>query len=211
MVLEHVVRKFDESLHRGQPPHAGLDIAMPMDTPVQSCVGGVVECVGPERGLSEAVWIREPDGFRILFANLDRAAVHRGDRVRAGDVIGLSGQDEGAPGEVPHLHLGVFDADGHAVDPDRYFSAWNWLHTTSNRLKNSEEAFLTDTTERVVTTVAHDLFAGLGEWALHMVAPVSFVVFALSMLGVIAGVVRMRRWAFYSGLVATIGYREGWS
>lgn len=207
MDFGHVLRAF-------QPPsHAGLDVAAPQGTPVPSLVDGVVEHVFHAAGVpsSEAVWIREPDGYRVVFAGLEKSAVQAGERVRAGEWLGLSGSRAEVPSESPHWHLGVQDANGHWVDPNRYFSAGNWLHQSSNHLKSAEEAFFEDRAEHLLTTVAGDLFRTFWEMALHLVAPISLVLFGASMLFVIVGSVKARKWAAYTGLLAAIGFREGWS
>ncbi|WAH39491.1 M23 family metallopeptidase [Alicyclobacillus dauci] len=192
--------------------HSGVDLALPMDTPVQSITSGVVEKITHEgsQGFGNAVWLKEPDGYRIVFGHLDKVKAYAGERIHKGDVIGLSGDTGYSTG--PHLHIGVMAPNGKWVDPDNYFSPWhNWFHLSSNRVKNSEDEFVVGHVEHWIGEIVKGLARDFGEWALHQIAPIALVICAVSLLGVIAGMVRPRRWAFYSGLIATIAYHAGWA
>lgn len=192
-------------------PHSGIDLAAPMDSPIHSISGGVVDHVSREgaKGFGNAVWIREPDGYKIVYGHLDKVRAYTGERIHRDDVIGLSGDTGHSTGA--HLHIGVMSPSGKWVDPNDYFSHWNWFHLSSNRIKEGESEFVVGHIEHVIIGVAKALAADFGEFALHQIAPVALIIFSLSMLGVIVGMVKPRRWAFYSGLIAMIGYRMGWS
>lgn len=183
-------------------PHNGIDIALPMDTPVSSMVSGTVEHVlhNGKKSFGNSVWIREPDGYRVVFGHLDRTTVHPGERIHTGDLVGLSGNTGYSTG--PHLHIGVMDNHGHWVDPKKYLSMWNWEQLTADKVKNAEEDF--------ALGIIHDIFRALGEEILHLIAPFSFVVCAVSLLFVIMGSKKARKWSFYSGFIASVGYRQGW-
>ncbi|MFX4302947.1 M23 family metallopeptidase [Alicyclobacillus tolerans] len=183
-------------------PHNGIDMAMPTDTPVYSMVSGTVDHVLHEgkKSFGNSVWIREPNGYRVVFGHLDRATVHPGERIHTGDLVGLSGNTGQSTG--PHLHVGVMDDHGRWVDPKKYFSAWNWGQLTANKIKNAEEDQVLD--------LIHDIFLALGEEIMHLIAPVAFILCAISMLFVILGSKKARRWSLYSGLIAGIVYRQGW-
>ncbi|EPZ52628.1 M23 family metallopeptidase [Alicyclobacillus acidoterrestris] len=193
-------------------PHIGVDLAAPEDSPVHAFSGGVVDHISHEgpKGFGNAVWIREPDGYRIVYGHLDKVKAYAGERIHKDDVIGLSGNTGESTG--PHLHVGVMAPDGKWVNPDDYFSPWhNWLHLSSNRIKNEESDIVIGRIEHIIESVLSGLMQDFGEWALHHIAPVALLICAVSFLGIIVGMVKPRRWAFYSGLIATIGYRMGWS
>lgn len=99
--------------------HHGIDIDMPMRTPVYAARSGTVVSTaadGPAYG-AQPVKIRTR-GFDILLGHLVRSDVHVGERVHRGQLVGLSGQS-GAP-DGPHLHFEVRPAGAsylRAVDP----------------------------------------------------------------------------------------------
>lgn len=191
-------------------PHSGIDLATPMDTPIQAPESGIVDRITHEgsQSFGNAVWVREPDGYRIVFAHLDKTNVYRGERIHAGDIIGLSGNTGHSTG--PHLHIGVLSPDGKWVNPDKYFGWQHWMSRKSNDIKNAEDDYVVSHVEGWIGQIAKDLLQDFGEWILHQIAPIALTVFALSMLGVILHVQKAPKWAFYSGLLATIGYHEGW-
>ncbi|NLG63534.1 MAG: M23 family metallopeptidase, partial [Candidatus Cloacimonetes bacterium] len=75
----------------------------------------------------KVIWMR-PDGedVELYYAHLDRQDVRPGERVRAGDQIGLVGNTGNARGTSPHLHFGVYRNGGRvAINPEP------WLERTS--------------------------------------------------------------------------------
>ncbi|HKI95832.1 MAG TPA: peptidoglycan DD-metalloendopeptidase family protein [Gemmatimonadales bacterium] len=98
----------------GDESHPGMDIAVPMDTPIRAAGGGLVAQTGfdPEYGLFAI--INHPDGYQTLYGHASRIVVHAGDSVEAGQVIGLSGSTGRSTG--PHLHFEI-RRDGKSIDP----------------------------------------------------------------------------------------------
>jgi len=98
--------------------HAGVDIFAARGTPVRSATRGVVVAVR-EGGLGgRQVWVLGPARQRHYYAHLDgwAAGLQVGDVVLAGDALGVVGDTGNARGTPPHLHYGVYGADG-AIDP----------------------------------------------------------------------------------------------
>lgn len=190
-------------------PHQGIDLATPMDSPIRSVSGGMVDHISHGDGFGNAIWIREPDGYKIVYAHLDKVKAYAGKHIHRDEVIGLSGDTGHSTG--PHLHIGVMSPDEKWVNPDSYFSHWNWFHLSSNRLKDSEDNYVVSHAEHWIIGITKDLARDFGDFALHQIAPIVYIFFAICMLGVIAGMRRPRRWALYSGLLAMIGYRMGWA
>jgi murein DD-endopeptidase len=103
--------------------HNGLDIAVPVGTPILAMQSGVVQRIdrdGQGKGVvnGNAILLRHsggPSGLTMTaYLHLDRLDVRVGERVREGQQIGLSG----ATGRVtgPHLHFMTY-RDGQPVDP----------------------------------------------------------------------------------------------
>lgn len=90
--------------------HAGVDIAAPRGTGVYVAAEGAVVRTGYEAaGYGRFVEIRHPNGMTTLYAHLSRLDVRSGDRLGAGERIGLVGSTGRSTG--PHLHFEVRRGD----------------------------------------------------------------------------------------------------
>ena len=85
--------------------HKGVDLAVPVGTPVTSIKSGTVEFAGEMRGYGTVVIVRHGGTVRSIYAHLSKLSVQKGDRVDGRQVLGLSGQSGNASG--PHLHFEV--------------------------------------------------------------------------------------------------------
>ena len=94
--------------------HAGLDLKAPAGTAVAAAAAGRVVYAGPRGSFGNAVLVAHGRGVRTLYAHLSRVDVSLGERVAAGQAIGLVGASGRANG--PHLHFEV-RVRGAAVDP----------------------------------------------------------------------------------------------
>jgi murein DD-endopeptidase MepM/ murein hydrolase activator NlpD len=94
--------------------HAGIDLSVPLGTPVWAAQDGIVVFAGGNGAYGKAVKIEHSHGFSTLYAHNSRVLVHVGQHVKAGQVIGLSGSTGRSTG--PHLHFEVHK-DGSPVDP----------------------------------------------------------------------------------------------
>jgi len=126
---------FDED--RGGVLHRALDITCADGTPVVSPVNGKVKTSWlyqgqsmPGAGTSERggnyVWIDGDEGHEHYFAHMRGVAVRSGERVVAGQLIGLCSDTGSARGGCPHLHYAVNDPSGNKINP---FSAMRSLFT----------------------------------------------------------------------------------
>lgn len=85
--------------------HKGADFRAPSGTPVRASNSGIVVLARPLYYEGNCVIIDHGLGLFTLSMHFSRIDVHEGQRVKAGDVLGLSG----ATGRVtgPHLHWAV--------------------------------------------------------------------------------------------------------
>jgi murein DD-endopeptidase MepM/ murein hydrolase activator NlpD len=98
--------------------HEGVDIFAARGTPVLSSTRGVVVSIR-ESGLGgRQVWVLGPGRERHYYAHLDDWAegLAVGDVVWPGDRLGTVGDSGNARGTPPHLHYGIYGAEG-AYDP----------------------------------------------------------------------------------------------
>lgn len=101
--------------------HDGIDIAAAAGTQVVAASAGTVMVAGEDSRLGSTVMVLQDDGYEVTYAGLqEELSVAEGDRVTAGQEIGLVGNTtltESALGA--HLHFAV-SLDGEAVDPAEY-------------------------------------------------------------------------------------------
>lgn len=99
-------------LYRGKP-HNGLDIGVPIGTPVYAADDGEVTAVDnndqsrlKKYQYGKYVVIEHDNNLATLYAHLSSQVVRKGAAVRKGELIGYSGSTGYATG--PHLHFGVY-------------------------------------------------------------------------------------------------------
>jgi murein DD-endopeptidase MepM/ murein hydrolase activator NlpD len=98
--------------------HAGVDIFAKRGTPVVSATAGVVVAVRDTGLGGRQVWVVGPARERYYYAHLEdwRANLVEGEVVQEGTVLGYVGDSGNAAGTPPHLHWGIYGANG-AYDP----------------------------------------------------------------------------------------------
>jgi murein DD-endopeptidase MepM/ murein hydrolase activator NlpD len=98
--------------------HRGIDIFARRDTPILSPVDGLVLDVGHDRLGGNVVKILGPGGQVHYFAHLERFGPLRERRwIARGEVVGYVGDSGNARGTPPHLHYGIYELPGRAVNP----------------------------------------------------------------------------------------------
>jgi murein DD-endopeptidase MepM/ murein hydrolase activator NlpD len=95
-------------------PHPGLDVAVPVGTPIRAAGGGTIVEVGDDAKYGRFVRVEHRDGYETLYAHASQILVKQGDRIPSGRTIALSGNT--GQSTAPHLHFEVRQA-GAAVDP----------------------------------------------------------------------------------------------
>lgn len=121
--------------------HEGLDIVVPIGTPVYAPADGVVEFSAAKGGYGNAVSIKHGNsGYTTFFAHLSRSSVSVGQKVKRGDLIAYSGNTGSSTG--PHLHYEIQNADG-----SQKFNPMDFIapSMTPNALKNAIKGAETET------------------------------------------------------------------
>ena len=101
----------------GSSDHQGIDLRVPVGTPVKAVSGGTIDFIGDRGGYGLAVIIKHDDGSTTSqYGHLSQFAqgLKKGDRVSAGQVVALSGNTGKSTG--PHLDLKITE-NGRYVDP----------------------------------------------------------------------------------------------
>ena len=95
-------------------PHNGVDFGIPMGTPIIAPSDGVVEHVAFQaKGAGRYIKIRHGH-ITTVYMHLSKPLVKKGQTVRKGERIALSGNSGGSTG--PHLHY-EFHINGRPVNP----------------------------------------------------------------------------------------------
>lgn len=97
--------------------HSGVDYRARTGTPVMSTAAGIVAFAGRNGGFGYMVEIDHGNGFRTKYAHLSKALVHRGQKVKRGEIVGLVGNTGHSTGS--HLHYEVLFRKVHR-DPLQY-------------------------------------------------------------------------------------------
>lgn len=95
--------------------HTGIDIAVPIGTPVKAFMDGTVTYAGTDSwGYGTHIIIDNGHSVTSLYGHLSQLGVIQGQQVQMGQVIGLSGSTGWSTG--PHLHFQI-DVYGIPVNP----------------------------------------------------------------------------------------------
>lgn len=94
--------------------HPGIDIAVPLGTPVRASGRGQVSAAGYDPDYGLFVLLRHQAGYETMYGHLSRLIATEGAEVQAGQVIGLSGNS--GRSSAPHLHFEIRH-DNKSIDP----------------------------------------------------------------------------------------------
>jgi len=96
--------------------HKGVDFAAPIGTPAKATADGIVAFDGTQSGYGNVVIINHQGNLSTVYGHLSHFAkgLHKGERIRQGDVIGYVGMTGMSTG--PHLHY-EFRVNGQQHDP----------------------------------------------------------------------------------------------
>jgi murein DD-endopeptidase MepM/ murein hydrolase activator NlpD len=100
--------------------HSGLDFKGPIGAPIYAAAAGTVSFVGGQQGYGNTVEIDHGNGLMTRYAHMSAFRSVPGQRVEAGQVIGLIGNTGRSTG--PHLHFEVRIHD-RAVNPRPFLEA----------------------------------------------------------------------------------------
>lgn len=96
-------------IYRKTKFHNGLDIAAPYGTYIGAAREGVVISTGWNGGYGKAVIIQHDNGYRTMYGHMSSIFAKRGERVKAGKILGRVGSTGLSTG--PHLHFTLWHND----------------------------------------------------------------------------------------------------
>lgn len=94
--------------------HQGIDLRAKYEE-VYSVMDGEVIAVSSDRRSGKYVTVRYPGAYTCSYCHLSQPLVKKGDFVKAGEVIAISGNS--GMSTSAHLHFGVRDASGERLNP----------------------------------------------------------------------------------------------
>ena len=111
----HLTARFGSCSGLWSHCHTGLDFAAPTGTPIHAVASGTITETGYAGAYGNRTIMTLPDGSELWYCHQTAYVVHEGDKVVAGQVIGLVGSTGNTTG--PHVHLEVRPNPKTPVDP----------------------------------------------------------------------------------------------
>ena len=112
---------------RGGRGHSGVDIKTKPNDNVLAAFDGIVTQSGPYYGYGNYIVIKHAYGFSTCYSHQSKNFVKKGQKVKAGDIIGLTGRTGRATTE--HLHFEI-RFKGKTINPNIFFDhASHKLHS----------------------------------------------------------------------------------
>ena len=110
------------SPYGGRRRHSGVDLKTKPNDEIVAAFDGVVVASGPYFGYGNCIRIKHAYGLETLYSHQSKNFVKKGDKVKAGQVIGLTGRTGRATTE--HLHFEM-SFGGRRLDPAIVFDHSN--------------------------------------------------------------------------------------
>ena len=110
------------SPYGGARRHSGVDLKTKPNDEIYAAFDGVVVASGPYYGYGNCIRIKHAYGLETLYSHQSKNFVKKGDKVKAGQVIGLTGRTGRATTE--HLHFEM-SFGGRRLDPAIVFDHSN--------------------------------------------------------------------------------------
>jgi stage II sporulation protein Q len=125
-------------------PHLGIDLASKdnKDFDVMAAMSGKVSLVEKNPLVGYQVEITHSNGLITVYQSLSDIKVTKGQDVKKGDIIAMSGKSELEKDHGNHLHFEVRQgADGQSVNPDQFLTT---ASTSSNSTNSNNTPKATD-------------------------------------------------------------------
>jgi murein DD-endopeptidase MepM/ murein hydrolase activator NlpD len=106
-------------IYKVRKMHTGVDFAAAIGTPIYATADGTIDKLDVSfSGYGKVIEIDHGFGYRSRYAHMHGFAVHQGQKVKRGDLIGYVGNT--GLSTAPHLHYEVF-VNGIHANPVHYF------------------------------------------------------------------------------------------
>lgn len=105
--------------NRGREMHSGVDFRGRLGTSVMTTANGVVSFAGFEGDYGYVVKVKHKNGYETRYAHLLRPLVKAGQKLEAGQIVGLLGNTGRSTG--PHVHYEILK-DNKKINPEKYLT-----------------------------------------------------------------------------------------
>lgn len=152
--------------------HNGIDFAVDINTAIKaSCAGKVIAAKMDTTGYGNYVKLDHGSGYYTLYGHLNSFSCRSGDTVKAGDIIGYSGNTGNSTG--PHLHFELRVPNGskdynYAIDPLPYMQGEQVLYkvkiiTDSLRIRSGPSTTYKSIGEAKLGEI-YEVYEESGDW-----------------------------------------------
>lgn len=131
--------------------HRGIDIAVPVGTPVRATRGGRVVFAAVHGGHGSTIIIKHDNGDRTLYGHNASLSVRSGELVEAGTVIARSGNSGRSTG--PHVHYEVLPSNRPFIDVAQAEEAAEPERTTDRDLRHQQEQRIEETMNSILRKI----------------------------------------------------------
>jgi len=114
-----IIKSFSPDAKTKKKEHSGVDISARIGTEIRATADGVIDSVGQDKKYGNLVVINHENGYKTYYSSCSEIYVKKGERVKRGNVIALSGRT-GRP--APHLHYEI-RKDGIPVDAGEFIQS----------------------------------------------------------------------------------------
>jgi len=125
----HVCKQYGAPVSYSEGSHPGIDFEINQGTPIIAATEGEVSFVGvsgPEVSSVGGIFVRVQNAqhFDLIYAHLSKVYVKKGQLLKRGQLIGLSGASNDG---LPHLHFGICRVGGSSqkysqtYDPQKFW------------------------------------------------------------------------------------------
>ena len=117
-------------------PHTGIDLAVPLFTPIVSQDSGIVSLT-TDKWLGNAVRLKLKNGETIVYGHISKYEVYDGQCIDKNQLLALSGGDPKMPNQGrttgPHVHVTLINSSSQIVSPYNYlFNHDNFYQNNNN-------------------------------------------------------------------------------
>lgn len=95
--------------------HNGVDVGVPIGTPLYAIADGTVLHAGKARGFGQWIVVQLDDGNKTVYGHISSWVAKEGEKVKQGQLIAYSGNEGKSTG--PHLHFEFYLGGTKVVDP----------------------------------------------------------------------------------------------
>lgn len=140
--------------------HRGIDIAVPIGTPVLAIRKGRVVFAGERRGYGGTVIVEHDNGDRTMYGHNSLVRVTSGELVESGTVVAFSGNTGRSTG--PHVHFELISSGQPVVAEEEKATPYARQVLDSSRQRDMYEQQMDETINSIFKTIGRSVPSGQG-------------------------------------------------